>query len=443
LNFISANLKFENVAPYIIKEVRGLKVGIIGLTNPGAKQKAGEAKFIEPKAAVEAAVKELKLKGAALFILLSNLGEDADLKIIENIPEISVVIDGHGRKGNELFVKTGSTVILRPFWQGRKLGKAILSLKGHRIAKISVENIRLSDKVSADPNVLAILPRCFADNDCRKEGLVVACKNAGALNASCLFSEANKVNLTVITPKQCASCNPQPAIDFLKRQFPGIEVSYIYYPGKEAEKLVKDLNLIGLPAYLLGKEVARDNNFANFKSSLELKADFYMLKPQLSGMGYLLGRKLQKGKIDLFISLFDKDTFGILNVIKEFNPVVHLLAVIQGDKIDTRYGEAEAEEDLRAVCVQKHYPKGFWGYITCRAKNISSSWWEDCAGGMDAKKIRSCSRGPEGRILLRENCSLGQELKIMFGPTYLLDNQEIFSSRGAPSREELKKKIRS
>ncbi|MDD2680301.1 MAG: hypothetical protein PHO03_05855 [Candidatus Omnitrophica bacterium] len=442
LNFISSNLKFADIAPYVIKEAAGLKVGIIALTNPAAKQKAGDVKFIEPRPAVETAVRELKSKGVLFIILLSNLGEAEDLKAIENIPEIRVVIDGHGRNQKALFTKAGSAIILRPSWQGRRLNQAVLSLKGDKIDNVSVEDIRVSDKVSDDPNILAILPRCFTDNDCKKEGLVGACQNAGSLNAGCLFSEAVKVKLTVVTPKECLSCNPEPVVNFLKKQLPGLEVTYIYYPDKKAEKLIADLKVSGLPLYLLGKEVTRDRNFANLKASLEQRGDFYMLKPQAGGLSYFLGRKKQKGKLDLFISLFNRDAAWVLNIIKEFNPTVHFLATIRGDKIDALYGDTEIEEDLRALCVQRYYPKGFWDYITCRAKKINSSWWEDCAGGMDFKKIKSCARSPEGSGLLKENSSLGRELKIMFGPAYLMDNQEIFSSKGALSKEELKKKLK-
>ena len=196
-----------------------------------------------------------------------------------------------------------------------------------------------------------------------------------------------------------------------------------------------------MPVFLLGKEAAKDKNFENLKDKLVEKDNFYMLKPEVSGVSYFINRQKAKGKLDLFISLFDKDSFGVLNVVKEFNPAAHFLAVITGDKIETINGEAEVEEDLRSVCVQKYYPKGFWDYITCRSKNIGSSWWDDCAVGMDLNKIRSCARSSEGRELLKKNCSLNEEIKVMFGPTYLLDNNQIFSSKGAPSRDELKKII--
>ena len=444
LDFISSNLNSDMVKPYIIKEVAGAKVGIIGLTNLAARQKAQGLEFIEPKQAVEKSAQELKKKGVGLIILLSNLGERDDFKIIESVPGISVLIDGHGRgnTANESFVKVGNTVILRSNWQGRRLGLAKLSIKGDKIEKASVEELRLSDKISDDPGVLSILPRCFSDSDCKKEGLVGTCQNAGNTNASCLFSEAVKINLTVISSKECSICHPEPVVNSLKKQFPGLDAAYVDYPDKQAAKLVEDLKLSGLPAYLFGKEVARDKNFDNLKAALEEKGDFYILKPEASGLSYFLDRKEVKGRVDLFISLFAKGSLDVLNVMREFNPAVHFLAIVQDDKIGAPAGDMESEEDLRAICVQKYYPQRFWDYLTCRAKNINSTWWDDCAVNMDPGKIKTCSRGPEGKALLKENTGLNRELKIMFGPAYLLDNNQIFSSKGAPSKEELKKIIK-
>lgn len=94
---------------------------------------------------------------------------------------------------------------------------------------------------------------------------------------------------------------------------------------------------------------------------------------------------------------------------------------------------------MRSVCVQKHYPEFFWDYISCRAKNISSSWWEDCLGKYNVEKIKTCSRGMEGVLLLKENISLNKDLQIMYGPAYLVDNQQIFTTKSAPTKKNLRK----
>jgi len=442
LNFLSCNLKTEKVLPYIIKEVLGTKIGVIGVTSLSAMQKAEGLKFIEPKIAVAGAIAELKKKQVGLIILLSHLGESEDMNLINSIEGIDILITGHSLATEGPFIKKANTLILRPTWQGRRLCKVTLSLKNDKIINYKVETLRLSDKISDDKDILPILPRCFSDSNCKKEGLVGICENAGSLNSHCLFSEANKINLLIITTRACITCDTETVVNFLKRQFPGSIVSYLYYPDKKSEKLIKDFGIYALPAYLLAKEIDKEKNFDNLKENLQIKGDFYMLKPQVSGISYFLKRKKIKGKLDLILSLYDKNSRELLDTIKEFNPSIHFLAIEQDNKFDAARGNLEVEEYKRAVCVQKYYPQSFWDYITCRSDNINSSWWEDCATKLDGNKIKSCAKGSEGSLLLRENISLNGELQVMFGPIYLLDNQEIFSSKGVPKKEELKKIIK-
>lgn len=245
--------------------------------------------------------------------------------------------------------------------------------------------------------------------------------------------------LIVITPKRCSVCNTQAIVDYFKKEIPGLTVSYLYYPNLQANKTVKYFGIKALPAYLLGKEAEKEGGFGRLKGRLEAKGDFYILKPEFSGLSYFIQRKRIAGKLDLFISLYDKNTAELLDAIREFKPSIHFLAISQQDKFDARRGNLEVEEYLRAVCVQKYHPENFWDYINCRAKNINSCWWEDCLVNLDTDKIKICAKGSEGSLLLKENIALNKELQIMAGPTYLLDNVEIFASQGVPAKEEFKK----
>jgi hypothetical protein len=439
LTFLSCNIKDIKASPYIIKDFLGLKIGIIGVTNLSAMRKASGIKFIDPKIAINQALAELKNRGVAIIVLLSNLGESQDLNLLENIKGIDIIIDGYERSNGEPWAKIKDTLVLRPAWQGRRLGKVSLTIRDNKIADYKVEELRLSDQVADDPGILSIMPRCFSDNNCKKEGLLGMCQNPGSIDSQCLFKKANKVNLLVITSKDCLTCNSEAIINFLKKQISGLAISYLKYPDKKADKLIKDFAISALPAYFLDKEIEKEKIFDTFKGNLELKGEFYMLKPQFSGFSYFLNREKIKGKLDLFISLYDKNTKELLGVIKEFNPTIHFLVVERGDKFEAASGNLEVEEYLRGVCVQKYYPEIFWDYMSCRTKNINSSWWEDCLGKFNTDKIVSCARGPQGALLLRENISLNKELQIMFGPIYLLDNQQIFSTKGTPTKEELKK----
>ncbi|MCX5711140.1 MAG: hypothetical protein NT060_04185 [Candidatus Omnitrophica bacterium] len=440
LNFLSANFMAKKVKPYLIKDVSGVKVGIVGVTPPAAGKKAEGEQLLDYKESVAGAVTEARKDNAQIIVLLSQLPDQVNKQLSTDVTGIDVIISGYsGAEGESSEKPSGQTLILKPAWQGRKLGKAILNIKENKITASKIEDIRLSDKISDDPEIAAILPRCFQDSDCKKEGMIGLCQNPGANDSTCLFSEAHKVPVTVITSKDCFTCDTQIITKALTNQIPGFTPTYLYYPDKEAQKLIQDFNIKGLPAYLLGREVEKEKSFNNLKGNMELKGDYYLLKPQVSGMSFFLGRNKTKGSLDVFISLFDPEVKKLLDVLKDFNPKVHLLAISKDDGFDAPKGSIEVEEDLRGVCVQKYYPDKFWDYISCRASKIYSTWWEDCAAGMDEGKIKACARGQEGKELLNANITLNKELEIMLGPTYLMDNQEVFASKGAPSKEELKK----
>jgi 5'-nucleotidase len=429
--------------PYIIKEVAGKKIGIIGVTGLFAAQKAGGLKFIEPKIAVKQAVSELKKNNADIIILLSHLGESEDLNLIKDVEGIDILIVGHSRIKEDLSTKIGRTLILRPSWQGRRLGNLTITIKAHKITNYKIGELRLSDKITNNPDILSILPRCFSDNNCKQEGLIGICQDPGTLKSQCEFSEASKINLLIITTKLCNVCNTEWIVRYLKALFPGLVTSYLYYPKSAAAKLISDFGIRALPVYLLGKEAEREKGFDKLKENLEIKGDFYMLKAQFSGIAYYLERKSIKGRLDLFISLYDKNASALLDMLKEFNPIVHFLAVEKAKgNFEAKDGNLEVEEYLRSVCIQKYYPANFWDYISCRGKFINTSWWQDCLDKLDTNKIMVCAQGEEGKELLSENISLNKEVQIIFGPAYLLDNQEIFGSQGVPAKEEFKKIIK-
>ncbi len=315
----------------------------------------------------------------------------------------------------------------------------IITLKDNKIADYKVEALRLSDKIADDKDVLSVLPRCFSDSNCKQEGMIGTCSNPGLLESACLFTKAPKVSLLIITSKLCNVCHNESLERYLKTLFPGLSISYLYYPEGKTEKITNDFGITALPAYLLGKEAQREKGFSALKDRVEARGDFYMIKPQFSGVAYFFKRKMTKGSLDLFISLYDKDAASLLAMIKEFNPAIHFLAIERNGNFEAKGGNLEVEEDLRSVCVQKYYPEKFWDYITCRAKNINTSWWQDCLAGADTDKISACARGEEARALLKENISLGKELQLMFGPLYLINNQEIFASQGVLAKEEFKK----
>jgi 5'-nucleotidase len=438
--FISANIESDKILPFILKKTGSRKVGITALTAMSSMQKAGGLKFIAPKPALKKAVAELKKKGAEVIILLSNLAEAEEADLLKDNPEIDVLISTLRGKP-EPSEKIGPVLVLSPAWQARRLGKATLNLQGNKIVSSKAEKLRLSDQVAEDEEILKVLPRCFSDANCLKDGMAGSCQNPGTINAACQYVKANKVSLSVITPQTCKVCNTERTIGILKKVYPGLEVSYLYYPGDKAQDFIHNFGITYLPAYFLGKEADKENAFADFKQNLELKGDYYMLKPQIAGIAYFLSRQKIDQKLDLFASLYGKDTAVLLERLKEFNPEVHFLVIEKEKGFVADNGPAEIEEGLRSACVEKYLPGMFYNYISCRARNIESAWWDDCLEGADGAAIKNCAKSQEGPDLLRANVSLNRELEIANGPTYLINNQEIFGSLNVPSKEELRKML--
>jgi len=448
LDFLSSNLESGGIRPYLIKTVGKIKIGIIGVTTPFAAQKTSGIKLLSAKQAVGAAWEDLKKNNADIVILLSNLGEDEDTVLLNELRGIDIVIDGHAQGNNkEPYSKAGDTLVIRPAWQGRKLGKLSLSVADGKISDYKVEEIRLSEEIAPDPQIVKALPECFQDTNCAKKGLIGTCQQPATMSAECKFGAPAEIELIIITSKACFVCDTKTTIDYLKSYFKGLKVSYLYYPGSKAKELMEKLSVKGLPVYLLPKDIEKEQFFPRLKDILAEKDGFYMIKPQAAGVSYFTDRQKIEGRIDLFLSLYNKETYELIEAIRDFQPAVHFLAVpVKEGGFEAATGKAEIEECLRGVCVQKYYPSAFWDYIGCRAKNIASSWWEEClpAGQTGPDKsdpawIKSCARSEEGERLLKENTALNGELDVMFGPTYLLNNQEIFSTKGTPTKEELKK----
>jgi len=440
---ISCNLESDKVVPYILKRAGSKQIGITGLTSPSSAQKSGGLKIAGPLEALKKTVLELKQRKTDIIVVLSNLGEKEDLVLLKELPGmIDVLVAGSNRQNNDPATMVDSTLVLRPAWQGRKMVKAVLVLKGEKIVDSRVDELRLSDKVADDKQIQEILPRCFTDNNCRREGMIGVCQNSGAINASCQFIEPNKVGLLIVTPANCRTCDTERVVKSLKNNMPGLEATYQYYPGEKAEATIRGLGISSLPVYLLDKSAEREKNFDKLKINLEEKGGYYMIKPQSAGVGFFLNREKAQDKLDIFISLYDRNVPRLLENTKEFTPDIHFLAGESPDgKFNAPQGQPEVEECLRTVCVQKYYPGYAGEYLSCRQKDVESSWWDDCLGSLDTAVIKQCARGEEGRELLRKNTALTKELKIMSGPAYLLDNQEIFSSVNVPSKEELRKII--
>lgn len=107
---LAANVRKEAdssriLKPYVIKEVNGIKLGILGLATPETTYKThpnnvAGLKFVDPAVEAKPVVEELKKQKVDAIIAVTHLGidessTDTSIKLAKEVPGIDLIVDGH------------------------------------------------------------------------------------------------------------------------------------------------------------------------------------------------------------------------------------------------------------------------------------------------------------------------------------------------------------
>lgn len=119
------------VEPYIIKELAGVKVGILGITNPNIPRwdgpKVGDLKFATPLETAKKYIPEIKAKGADIIIISTHIGYESEYggdgadAIVAAFPEVAAVLTGHSHSTEKQ--KVGNTLVGAAKNEGREVVK--------------------------------------------------------------------------------------------------------------------------------------------------------------------------------------------------------------------------------------------------------------------------------------------------------------------------------
>jgi 2',3'-cyclic-nucleotide 2'-phosphodiesterase (5'-nucleotidase family) len=129
---LSSNLRYKGKAvfePYGIFDVNGTKVGVLAVTSPELNQriKAEGVEVLDPSARLKSLLPELKNR-VDVIILLSNLSEFEDRKLLSTVDGIDIIIESGPGKQRYQPLKVGSTYLLRGDIKGRSVGKVGVKL---------------------------------------------------------------------------------------------------------------------------------------------------------------------------------------------------------------------------------------------------------------------------------------------------------------------------
>jgi len=120
--------------PYVIKEVNGVKIGIIGLTafelpELVVPKNLNETRMLDRDSVTKAGIAALKEAGCDMIILLTHIGEDEDKKMAAKYyADVDVIVGGHTHSPLKKPVIQNGVIIVQAGSLGRYLGKLDLQV---------------------------------------------------------------------------------------------------------------------------------------------------------------------------------------------------------------------------------------------------------------------------------------------------------------------------
>ncbi|MGA8514313.1 MAG: thiosulfohydrolase SoxB [Burkholderiaceae bacterium] len=174
IDFIAQNVKtkdFEDPVfkPYVIKEMNGVTLAIIGqafpytpIANPGYL--VGNWSFGIREDDLQKQVNECRAKGAQAVVLLSHNGMDVDLKLASRVTGIDAILGGHTHDGVPVptMVKNaaGQTLVTNAGSNGKFLGVLDIDVKDKKVAGIQYKLLPIfANYLPADKDMQALIDK--------------------------------------------------------------------------------------------------------------------------------------------------------------------------------------------------------------------------------------------------------------------------------------------
>jgi 5'-nucleotidase len=161
---------------YIIKEMKGVKVGIFGLATPETTYKTNPNNvtgltFEDPTVAAEKMVRELEGK-ADIIIALSHLGLDESSTytsklVAEKVEGIDLIVDGHSHTVLTEGMKVGDTLIVQTGEYDKNLGIVEMVYADGKVStsKASLITRESAEQLAEDADVLKAVEGITAEQD--------------------------------------------------------------------------------------------------------------------------------------------------------------------------------------------------------------------------------------------------------------------------------------
>jgi hypothetical protein len=290
------------------------------------------------------------------------------------------------------------------------------------------ENATIANATEAAKTVA---PACRQDSDCSpREGLVNRCLNAGKPEAVCAYFDVKKTSGTIITDKDCLFCSVALPQETLRSIFLGLSFNTLDYREATAQELLKKYNFDTLPAFILPLELKDDARFAKVSAIFDEKNGALLLKNNLSGIFYFIGRSEKPGATDLFVDFYNPKAWDVLNGLAKLcgeNKYKLNVWFVTPARSSPEIEYAK-EEKIVALAVKRVYPEKFIDYVGRRLRDIKNNTWVNTADALkfDYKKIKEAIGSKDVEADTAINDKNIKELYISEGNVILVDNKRMF-----------------
>ncbi|MBT2638166.1 bifunctional UDP-sugar hydrolase/5'-nucleotidase [Bacillus sp. ISL-39] len=163
---IACNVKEENdnqsfLKPYIIKNLKGIKVGVIGLTYPYVDETmpASFSKGLVFSKGVEETRQCVdELKGSVdLIVLLSHMGLPLDVELAALIDGIDIILSGHSHDRVEKPITVNGSLVVQAGSSASFIGKLEINLEGGKLESYQYELAAIDESFPADEEMEEII----------------------------------------------------------------------------------------------------------------------------------------------------------------------------------------------------------------------------------------------------------------------------------------------
>lgn len=149
----------DGLQPYVIEELNGLKLAIIGLTAPMDAYQPFKIIVTSPSEILTKLIDQAKTEGARSVLLLSHLGQKHDVELLEAVSGVDVVIGGHSHDRITPPLLVNNALLVQAGQYGEVLGRLDLEidLNTGKILRHSAQLLPVEENIPEDAGVLVVI----------------------------------------------------------------------------------------------------------------------------------------------------------------------------------------------------------------------------------------------------------------------------------------------